>query len=346
MFSLVRFILLITFYSFLASCESEVDLSYWLRRCERKVYSQNGEDGLIEALIDVIEATVQEAIPRTFVEFGVQDGMECNTRYLRETRQFSGVLLDGSNENPSIHLHKHFITAENINQVLGSVGVPLGSNLGILSIDLDRNDWYVWRSILEENTHRAVIVIIEYNSSISPDQALVVPYSPSAHWDGTHFYGASLRALVLIGKRHGYALVACDSSGTNAFFIDTRWQPFSKMQRGGFGSLLLPSIHSAYVRANYIGEQPPSSLEEHDRRLSLPVVVENSLLTLECGLIAGESFNDQISSCSQEFVRQNGIRSSGNCSRRADGNCAIESLIQSLIARRWLKVSEDGEVGE
>jgi len=159
-----------------------LDLAWWLRRSERRFHSQNGEDGMLEALIDAVTHASGTPVPPVFVEFGVQDGSECNTRYLKESRHWSGFLMDGSNENSSLNLHKRYITAENINGLLGDLGAP--ATLGLLSVDLDFSDWHVWRSILEAGQHRAVIVIVEYNSSIDPEHALVVPYQPTGVWDG------------------------------------------------------------------------------------------------------------------------------------------------------------------
>ena len=85
---------LVSFYFGLwGMCQGhEVDLAWWLRRAERKIHSQNGEDGLIDALVDVVESSSGSAVPPSFVEFGVEDGSECNTRYLREgPRRFSGI---------------------------------------------------------------------------------------------------------------------------------------------------------------------------------------------------------------------------------------------------------------
>jgi hypothetical protein len=199
----------VAFLSFYAVASAGViDLSWWLRKSERKIFSQNGEDGILDALIDTIEAASETEIHPYFVEFGVENGNECNTRHLREgPKQWKGVLLDGSNENPSLNLHKRFITAENINNLLTELYVP--RNLGVLSIDLDFNDFHVWRSILEQGLFRATITVIEMNSSIDPKYALTVPYSPHVQWDGTHFYGASLKALNMLAQKYGYALVAC-----------------------------------------------------------------------------------------------------------------------------------------
>ena len=158
-----------------------VDISFWLRRSQMQVYSQNGEDGILEALLGAIEFASGTAVPPTYVEFGVQDGLECNTRYLRD-KGWSGILMDGTYENPSFNLHKRFITGENINGILTELGAP--AEFGVLSVDLDLNDWHVWRSILQSKKYRAVVTIVEYNSSIDPDHALVVPYRPNGTWDG------------------------------------------------------------------------------------------------------------------------------------------------------------------
>ena len=74
-----------------------------LREYEASLYSQNGEDGVIEKLFEVIGVT-----NRVYVEFGVEDGTQCNTRQLRE-QGWTGLLMDGSNENPSIQLQKDLI---------------------------------------------------------------------------------------------------------------------------------------------------------------------------------------------------------------------------------------------
>ncbi len=156
---------------------------------------------MLSALIDFIETSSNFSIPRTFIEFGLQDGVERNTRLLQESRGYTGILLDGFHRDPSINLHQHFVTAENINKFLLSLGAPRGSELGVLSIDIDFNDFHVWKAILEDGTFRAVVVIVEYNSSISPEHGLVVPYDPQRQWDGSHFYGASLRAIASLGRR-------------------------------------------------------------------------------------------------------------------------------------------------
>ena len=86
----------------------------------------------------------------------------------------------------------------------------------LLSIDIDFNDYFVWKAIKDYNPR---VVIIEYNSSIPPTESKVIKYEANRRWDHTNYFGASLLALTTLGKTKGYTLVACDNRGVNAFFI-------------------------------------------------------------------------------------------------------------------------------
>jgi hypothetical protein len=81
-----------------------------LTRYERRVYSQNGEDGILQAIFARAGTT-----NRYFVEFGAEDGLQCNTRYLADHQGWRGLLLDARYDNPARALHREFVTAENIN---------------------------------------------------------------------------------------------------------------------------------------------------------------------------------------------------------------------------------------
>jgi hypothetical protein len=181
-----------------------------LTRYERRIYSQNGEDGILQAIFARVGTT-----NRYFVEFGVEDGSQCNTRYLADRQGWRGLLLDGRYEDPVRSLHREFVTAENINALFVQYEVP--REFDLLSIDIDGNDLWVWSSIDER--WRPRVLVIEYNSSVGPDTALTIPYDPAFSWDGTTYFGSSLRALCALAQLRGYALVACDSCGVNAFFV-------------------------------------------------------------------------------------------------------------------------------
>ena len=88
--------------------------------------------------------------------------------------------------------------------------------LDLLSIDLDGNDYWVWESVAAIAPR---VVVIEYNATLRPPHRLVMRYNPAHAWDGSNYFGASLKALEVLGERKGYHLIGCSLSGTNAFFV-------------------------------------------------------------------------------------------------------------------------------
>lgn len=182
---------------------------------ERREFSQNGEDGILEAIFAMIETTNQFG-----VEFGVEDGTECNMRYLLKHKGWTGLLMDGGYDDPSVNLHREFITAENIEDLFRKYAVP--EHFDLLSIDIDGNDYWVWKAI--QHFHPRVVVI-EYNAHIPPGVAKTIPYDPTFVWDKTDYYGASLLALKGLGETKGYTLLGTDKNGVNAFFIESSLVP-------------------------------------------------------------------------------------------------------------------------
>ena len=192
---------------------------------EFTVYSQNGEDGILHFLTRAV------TIPRrVFVEFGVGDYREANTRFLAVSSNWAGLVIDSGAENirqirddpiywrtnlTAVHA---FVTRENINSLLSKSGIT--GEIGLLSIDIDGNDYWVFDAI---EVVSPAIVVIEYNSRFGPDKAVTIPYDPSfdrwrAHPSGL-YAGASIRAICNLAQRKGYSFVGCNSFGVNAFFV-------------------------------------------------------------------------------------------------------------------------------
>ena len=187
-----------------------------------KLYSQNDEDGIIQEVFRRIGTTA-----RTFVEFGVETGAECNTAKLliegwrglwieakadnadAIRRRFAPFLQDGR-----LTLTQDLVTAENIDALITAGG--LAGEIDLVGIDIDYNDYWVWKAI---TAVRPRVVVIEYNASLRPPLSLTVPYDPHGSWDGSNFYGASLEALVRLGADKGYRIVGCSIAGVNAFFV-------------------------------------------------------------------------------------------------------------------------------
>lgn len=121
---------------------------------EQKIYSQNGEDGIIKIIFHKIGT-----INKFCVEFGVGDGRECNTRFLIEKEGWNYLHMDGNNYNNAYTLiKKEFITTENINSLFRKYNIP--KEFDLLSIDIDYNTYWVWKALKGYNPR---VVVIEYN---------------------------------------------------------------------------------------------------------------------------------------------------------------------------------------
>jgi hypothetical protein len=196
-----------------------------LRDYEFKVFSQWGEDGIIQRLVSVVDIC-----NKAFIEFGVQDFTESNCRFLLMKDNWDGFVIDGSAANiqslkSSYYFYKHnlsalaaFITRENINDLLARSG--FGEDIGILSIDLDGNDYYILEAITK---YRPRILICEYNAVFGSTRKITVPYDASfVRFEKHHtnlYFGASLAALEYLAKQKGYSLVGTNTAGNNAFFV-------------------------------------------------------------------------------------------------------------------------------
>jgi hypothetical protein len=182
-----------------------------LRDHEQKIHSQCGEDGVLRRIYEVIGVT-----NRYYVEFGAWDGQYLsNTANLRINDGWSGLLMEGSDRADDELVQREFITAENVNSLFAKYDVP--ESFDLLSIDIDGNDYWVWRAI---EGYRPRVVLMEYNLFFGLDEALTMPYDASHTWDGTTpCHGASIAALQKLGLEKGYTLVHAESWAPNAFFV-------------------------------------------------------------------------------------------------------------------------------
>jgi hypothetical protein len=194
-------------------------------RAEFQVFSQFGEDGIIQFLVQRVPFD-----SRVFVELGVEDYAESNTRFLLVHDAWRGVIVDASDAHRrfleesrlgwrnTIDAVTAFVDRENVNAIIERAGVS--GPIGLLSIDLDGNDYWLLEAI---DVVSPRIVVVEYNSLFGPDRAVTVPYDPAfvreeKHW--SHLYwGASLAALARAADAKGLALVAGNRAGNNAFFV-------------------------------------------------------------------------------------------------------------------------------
>lgn len=213
---------------------------------EFQVYSQWGEDGIIQFLIKNIEIK-----NKIFVEFGVETYTEANTLFLLQNDYWKGYVIDGSKSNIEqiqnseiswrhdlISIYS-FITKDNISTIFKTNGIV--GEIGILSIDIDGNDYWVWDNIIDLNP---CIVIAEYNSLFGATEKVSIPYQEDFVRGGNNpvsYYGASIAALTHLANNKGYELVASNKAGNNVFFV----------RKDLLGNLKPLSPQNAYVRAQF-----------------------------------------------------------------------------------------------
>lgn len=196
-----------------------------MKQYEKKVYSQNGEDGVLEHIFNHIGTTNKVA-----VEFGVSaggNGAETNTKYLAE-KDWNTYWLD---MEPATTLPKNcvfkqvFLTCDNILETFKELKIP--KEFDLLSIDVDGNDYHLREKVKKYNPR---VYVIEYNGSIPCDVPYIMPRNDSYVWKlwQTNF-GASLLSYTEQAERLGYDLVYCESRGVNAFFVRKDINVFTKL---------------------------------------------------------------------------------------------------------------------
>ena len=185
--------------------------------------SQNDESEIIDELLALV------SLPPTFCEFGFHI-KEFNCALL-VSRGWQGLLIDGDKANVEIaqgtlkrsghdgrvSVVNAFLTTDNVAAI---VSQPFeGRELGILSVDIDGNDYWILRQLLPM---RPCLIIVEYNASLGL-RSLSTPYDPRFDRHEKHasgwYHGASITALNNLCTPHGYSLVRVCSEGLNLFFL-------------------------------------------------------------------------------------------------------------------------------
>ena len=197
---------------------------------EFRIFSQWGDDGIIQYLIHILNIE-----NKNFIEFGVGNYYESNTHFLLVNNNWSGFVIDGSQKCMDIvrnspffwrydlSLKTAFIDKENINDLL------IESNfekIGLLHIDLDGNDYWILDSI-NMDKYSPDILILEYNSNFGSERSITVPYDPlfsciKAHYSGQYF-GASISALNSLAMKKGYYYIGSNSAGNNSYFLQNKF---------------------------------------------------------------------------------------------------------------------------
>lgn len=227
-----------------------------LHEVEFRVHSQFGDDGIIQWLVSRLPS-----LPKRFVEFGVEDYSESNTRFLMVHRNWSGLVMDGSPANIKrlrarrwfwrydLTALPRFVTRDNVDALIAEWAG--NEPVGLLHIDIDGNDYWLWDAV---KCISPSIVIVEYNAVFGDERAITVPYRPDFHRFGAHYSGqyagASLGALAHLARLKGYALIGSNSAGNNAYFVRRDLLDDELMEVPVAGAFVRPNYRESRDRSN------------------------------------------------------------------------------------------------
>jgi hypothetical protein len=222
----------------------------WLMNHQASVFSQSGEDGIIEKILQTLPER-----DKWCVEFGALDGKSLsNTRNLIDNSDYSAVLIEGSKsrfrELKSNYSHVKkviplncfvgFHSNDNLDQIL--TGTPIPAEFDFLSIDIDGNDYHVWKS---SSKFTPKVVCIEFNQTIPNEINFIQPA------DAKISQGSSLSALIELGKAKNYELVCV--AGVNAFFVRSQYFPLFEIDDNSIANLRVDLSAITYLFIGYDG---------------------------------------------------------------------------------------------
>tara|TARA_B100001093_G_scaffold513234_1_gene584728 strand:+ start:1413 stop:2345 length:933 start_codon:yes stop_codon:yes gene_type:complete len=200
---------------------------------EEKIFSQNGEDGIIDYILEVLKVKDPK-----FIEIGVEDYIEANTRLLYHIRNSHGLIVDQSiNINKlsknldlwqgRIKVLKKYVTPENINEIIKHEN--FNKDLDLFSIDIDGLDFWVIKKL---PVNFAKICIAEYNPLFGSENEISVPNIENFDRTKYHYsnlcWGVSLKGLINIMNEKNFTFLGANNLKNNAFFINKNFEELFK----------------------------------------------------------------------------------------------------------------------
>jgi len=222
----------------------------WLNDYSKNVYSQEGEDGIIEKILEILPDKNSWS-----VEFGAWDGMHLSNTYnLIKNKGYSAVLIEGCKKKFRI-LQKNFegngkiipINAfvgfedkNGLDSILKTTKIPV--YFDVLSIDIDGNDYHIWDAFKH---YRPKIVIIEYNPTIANQVEFINPKDMSV------MYGSSILSIDKLARQKDYMLIA--NTRLNAIFVDKKYFDLFEIENNSVNAIRTEQLDVSYIFNGYDG---------------------------------------------------------------------------------------------
>jgi len=196
-----------------------------LNQYQKKIFSQFGEDGIIEKIFQIIGEK-----NKICAEFGAYDGVTMsNTANLIRNHGWGGRFIEQDPEMftklrqnyafyPSVQCTNSKVTIDNIDELFTELELP--HDFDLLSVDVDGNDYWIWKNIVN---FKPRVVVIEFNGSYPPPRKWVMAYNENHVWSGDDYFGASIQSYYELAKSKGYELICCEKNGSNLFFVDRKY---------------------------------------------------------------------------------------------------------------------------
>lgn len=167
----------------------------WRSLRQKDGFSRFDEERILAKYIDQL---LPSGHGRTAVDIGAGDGIRWSNTHALFLDGWNGLAIEADNKKfrklkrryrkyPNVSTCNEPATPAGIASLLRSRKIP--ADFGVLSLDIDGNDYWVLQSIFEE--FRPRLIVTEINEKIPPPLRFITKYDPQFRLRH-HFYGFSI----------------------------------------------------------------------------------------------------------------------------------------------------------
>jgi len=197
-----------------------------------ELFAEHGEEGILKHIFEKIGFGKNKFV--LDIGAGHQE-IGSSTVWLRKEYKLNSLLFDCHPRQSMSNIIKDFLTKENILSLLENHNAP--NNIDMLNVDIDGNDYWILKEILDSKKYSFNLIMVEINPNIPHDKTYVMPYNGGARKHRNINYGAGLAAFDKLLSQYGYKLLhkmntpfkagedIQGPSGRNAIFMNSDLLP-------------------------------------------------------------------------------------------------------------------------